>query len=189
MKLIVGLGNPGARYHKTRHNIGFEVVERFAKKHSVALDKKKFDAFLGEGTLKGERVLFCLPQTYMNLSGTSVVPLLKFYKISLSDLVVIHDELDFPLGKVKVVRQAGPAGHRGVKSIQDLLASQSFCRFRLGIQQENRVQPVVDFVLNPFAPEEQKTLEAVLEKTVTGLDIWIDQGVEAAIQFCHQKIF
>ncbi len=186
MKLIVGLGNPGAEYAHTRHNVGFWVVESLARKWSGGGFKKKFDSLLCEGKIGDEPVLFCLPQTYMNLSGRAVSSVMRYWKISLSDLAVIHDELDLPVGNLKVLREGRPAGHRGVASLQQELASQSFCRFRVGIHSAERKGETADFVLGEFSKEEKAQLLPVLQRTEEGLETWIQQGVEAAIRFCHQ---
>jgi PTH1 family peptidyl-tRNA hydrolase len=188
MKLIVGLGNPGKEYENTRHNVGFWVVQDLAKKYHCSLSsKKKFEALMGETEIEGEKVFMALPQTYMNLSGRSVCALMNYFKLSSSDLVVVHDELDLPVGKIKVVRQAGAAGHRGVDSIQECLGSKTFCRFRIGIGRPEQKQETVDFVLDSFGFEEKKQLDPILKKAREGLEIWVGQDVEAAIQFCHRS--
>lgn len=185
MKLIVGLGNPGKEYDQTRHNAGFQVIDLLAQKWGVALSKKKFDSKIVETEFKNEKVLLALPQTYMNLSGQSVSSLLKYFKISLADLVVVHDELDLPVGKLKVIREGGAAGNRGVLSIQDALNTKEFCRFRIGIGKPSNPQQTADFVLSSFHPDEKEKIESVLKKAQEGLEIWIEDGVEAAIQYCN----
>ncbi len=187
MKLIVGLGNPGKEYEKTRHNVGFEVVEELARQWGISLAKKKFETIFGEARVREERVLLALPQTYMNLSGQAVSALVGFFKVDLTDCVVIHDDLDLPVGRIKVVRGGGPAGHRGVASIQELLGTENFCRFRIGVGKPAQKEEVVDFVLKPFLKEEKKPLQEAVEKAKEGLEIWIEKGVEAAIAFCHKK--
>jgi PTH1 family peptidyl-tRNA hydrolase len=186
MKLIVGLGNPGKEYEKTRHNVGFWAVEELARIWGVDLSKKKFEAFYGEAKVAGEKVLLVLPQTYMNLSGKSVAAFLGFFKVEASDLAVVHDELDLPFGRLKVIREGRPAGHRGVASIQELLGTHSFCRFRIGIGRPPQKEGTVDFVLNSFSKEEKAQLKPIIKKTVEGLEMWTENGVDAAIQFCHQ---
>lgn len=185
MKLIVGLGNPGKEYEGTRHNIGFEILKTYASIHKVDFGKSKFEALYAEREHKGEKILLILPQTYMNLSGRSVLGFVQFYKTDISDILIIHDELDLPLGSIKVVRKGGAAGHRGVGSIQELLASQDISRFRLGIGRPSGQGPVADFVLKRFQKAENELLEPLFEKSIKGLDLWIEKGVEAAITFCH----
>jgi peptidyl-tRNA hydrolase, PTH1 family len=186
MKLIVGLGNPGHEYEKTRHNVGFQVIEKLARRWGVDLSKKKFESLVGESQVGSEKVLVALPQTYMNLSGRSVAPLLGYFKLPLTDLAVVHDEMDLPLGRLKVVRQGQPAGNRGVASIQEHLGSQDFCRFRIGIGKPEKRDHTVEYVLSAFDPSEEKILEPVLKKVEEGLEIWVEKGIEAAIQFCHK---
>lgn len=187
MKLIVGLGNPGSEYADTRHNVGFWVVELLAEKWKVSLSKKKFQSHWGEAQREGEKILLAMPQTYMNLSGKAVAALLGFYKIEPSDLAVIHDDLDLPVGKLKVVREAGPAGNRGVMSIQQELGTKAFCRFRIGVGRPTHKTQTVDFVLGAFSKEEREKLDPILEKTIEGLAIWVKEGVEAAIRHCHRN--
>lgn len=187
MKLIVGLGNPGKDYEGTRHNIGFELLELFAKKHSVALTKTKFEAVYGEFEKHGEKVLLVFPQTYMNLSGRSVSAFMQFFKIALQDLLILQDELDLPLGQMKVIRKGGAAGHRGILSIQESLGSQDFTRFRIGIGRPTGNEEVADFVLKKFQKSERTQLEPLLEKSIKGLDLWLEKGVEAALLFCHKS--
>ncbi|MBL7684439.1 MAG: aminoacyl-tRNA hydrolase, partial [Deltaproteobacteria bacterium] len=147
MYLIVGLGNPGPEYSKTRHNVGFWVIEALAERWKIDLSKKKFKSHYGEGFFQNEKVILSLPQTFMNLSGESVAAMTDFYKIPLDQLIVIHDEMDLEIGRLKVVREGGPAGHRGVASIQQLLATQSFCRFRIGIGKPSHKTKTNGFVL------------------------------------------
>ncbi len=187
MKLIVGLGNPGTEYQGTRHNIGFEVLEAYAQTKKIDLSKTKFEAFFGEGEIKGEKVILALPQTYMNLSGRSVLSFLNFFKMAPEDLLVLHDELDLALGKMKFVRGGGAAGHRGVLSIQEMLGTKEFSRIRMGIGRPLNSEQVVDFVLKKFQKAERELLEPLILKSVKGLDLWLEKGVEAAIQFCHQN--
>ena len=188
MKLIVGLGNPGKEYEKTRHNVGFQAIQLLAKKWGVVLLKEKFEAKIVETEFEKQKVLLALPQTYMNLSGQSVSSLLNYFKILSIDLAVVHDELDLPIGKLKVIREGGAAGNRGVLSIQDSLNTKEFCRFRIGIGKPKTSAETVDFVLRPFIPEEKKEIDSVLKKVQEGLEIWIEDGVEAAIQYCHTVV-
>lgn len=185
MKLIVGLGNPGKEYEGTRHNVGFEVLEAYAAQHRVDLTKSKFEALYGEFEKSGEKVLLILPQTYMNLSGRSVQKFLQFYKLSPQDLMVIHDELDLPLGNMKVVRKAGAAGNRGVISIQECLGTQDFARFRIGIGKPLRPEQTADFVLKKFQKAERESLLPILDKSIKGLDLWLEKGIEPCMAFCH----
>jgi len=186
MKLIVGLGNPGKEYERTRHNVGFQVVEELVKRFKVDLSKKKFESLLGEGRFGDEKIFFALPQTYMNLSGRSVAAIMDFFKIPPADLAVVHDELDLPLGRLKVIRKGRPAGNRGVQSIQEHLATDEFCRFRIGVGKPEVKDLTVDFVLSSFNSEEKKILAPVLQRAEEGLEIWAKEGIDKAIEFCHK---
>ncbi len=185
MKMIVGLGNPGKEYEFTRHNVGFELVQAYADQSSAVLSKSKFEALYGEAEKGDEKVFFVLPQTYMNLSGRSVLGFLQFFKLSPSDLIVIHDELDLPVGKMKLVRKGGAAGHRGVLSIQESLGTQEFPRLRMGIGRPPENEQVADFVLKRFQKLERQVLDPLLDKAIKGLDLWVEKGIEAALAFCH----
>lgn len=185
MKLIVGLGNPGKEYEGTRHNVGFEVLDAYAAENKVDLSRSKFEALYGEFEKEGEKILLILPQTYMNLSGRSVGKFLQFYKLSPQDLLVIHDELDLPLGSMKVVRKAGAAGNRGVISIQESLATQEFARFRIGIGKPERSEQTADYVLKKFQKAERELLQAIVDKSIKGLDLWLRKGIEPCMAFCH----
>ncbi len=188
MKLIVGLGNPGKEYAQTRHNVGFWVLEDLAKEHGACGYKKKFESLLGEIEIANEEVMLCFPQTYMNLSGNAVASIISYFKIPPNDICVVHDELDLPLGKIKVVREGGAAGHRGVASIQKGIGTKTFCRFRLGIGKPASPKQTADFVLSTFSLEEKILLSPMLEKAREGLEVWLKQGVEAAIEYCHQSV-
>lgn len=185
MKLIVGLGNPGKEYEDTRHNVGFEWVRAYADKYSAVLSKSKFEALYTEIEKEGEKIFFVLPQTYMNLSGRSVLGFLQFFKLNPSDLMVIHDELDLPVGRMKLIRKGGAAGHRGVLSIQESLGTQEFSRLRIGIGRPSENEQVADFVLKKFQKAERQLLDPLLVKAIKGLDLWIEKGIEAALAFCH----
>lgn len=187
MKLIVGLGNPGVEYEGTRHNIGFEVLKSYARLKSVDLSKRKFEAVYGELEAKGEKIFLALPQTYMNLSGRSVIGFMNFFKLESTDLLVIQDEIDLPVGKIKVIREGGAAGHRGIVSIQECLGTSQIARFRIGIGRPDPPEQVVDFVLKKFKKTEREQLDPLIDKTMKGLDLWIEKGIEAALQFCHKN--
>ncbi len=133
MKLIVGLGNPGKEYSTNRHNIGFLCINHFARIHRITLDKKQGKARVGTGTVAGNDVVLAKPQTYMNASGVSVSQLMQKYKIALEDLIVVHDDLDLPLGKIRIRQGSSAAGHNGIKSIIASLGTQDFIRIRVGI--------------------------------------------------------
>ena len=133
MKMIVGLGNPGAEYAQTRHNVGFMLVDKLASDLKVDVTKKKFNALMAECQIKGEKIILVKPQTYMNLSGDAVGPLARWYKINPSDIMVIYDDMDLPLGKLRIRPFGGTGGHNGMKSLIAALGTEKFPRMRIGI--------------------------------------------------------
>ena len=161
MRLLVGLSNPGARYARNRHNIGFMAVEAIARRHRAAGFRNRFKGELAEGVIAGERRLLLRPQTFMNDSGESVLAAMSFYKIPLDDIVVIHDELDLRPGKVRVKRGGGNAGHNGLRSI-DAMIGPDFWRVRIGIGHPGIRELVHPYVLQNFTADEERLIVAPL---------------------------
>lgn len=158
MKLVVGLGNPGGEYRKTRHNAGFIFLNSFLSKEGISLDKKKFKGeYIDYVSSKGNKVIFLEPQTYMNLSGDSIVDFVRYYKIDLKDILVIYDDLDLDVGKIRIRSKGGSGGHNGIKSIISRLGSEEFKRVRIGIGKDSNI-PVVDYVLSKFSDSELEVL-------------------------------
>ena len=168
MKLIVGLGNPGKEYSANRHNIGFLCVNHLARKYHINLNKKQGKARVGSGTISGTQVVIAKPQTFMNASGISVVNLLEIYKLTPDDLIVIHDDLDLPLGKIRVKKGSSAAGHNGIKSIIGSLGTQDFTRVRIGISRPQTgniaEEIIVDYVLGDFEREDRKVVDEIIGK-------------------------
>lgn len=189
MKLIVGLGNPGRIYARNRHNIGFMCVSHFAKTQGIRFDKKQGQARIGTGEVAGNKLIVARPQTHMNLSGESVIRLVNKFNISLNDLLVIHDDLDLPLGKIRLNQGSGSGGHKGVDSIITHLGSLDFPRIRVGIGRppiiegsaEDREAEVVAYVLNDFTPEERKTITQVIPKVSEAILNLLSEGLTAAM--------
>lgn len=163
MKLLVGLGNPGARYARNRHNVGFMAAERIASRHGFAPWRSKFRGRLAEGHLEGERVLLLEPQTFMNESGRSVAEAVRFHKIAPADVIVLHDELDLAPAKVRVKLGGGVAGHNGLRSIAACIGTREFGRVRIGIGHPGHKDKVTGHVLGDFAKVEQDWLETMLD--------------------------
>ncbi len=185
MKLVVGLGNPGREYARTRHNLGFRVVEALAVRWGVPLNRKGFDALWGQGEAGGTTVILAQPTTYMNLSGRAVLKLLKHWRLVLESLVVIHDDLDVPFGRLKMVERGSAAGHRGVLSIQDTLGTEEFLRVKLGI---GRPEPGVEaerFVLGRFHPDEVEEINGLVERAAAAVTVLISEGLAAARNKFH----
>ena len=190
MKWIVGLGNPGKRYGDTRHNIGFVVVDRFALHHGLGPFRKKFSTLLTSqilgtmelGTMEAEKVFLVKPQTYMNNSGMPLQEMLKYYGGGADDLLVVHDDLDLPLGRLRFRSHGSSGGHRGVESIISSLGTRSFNRLKIGIGRKEGVDPS-KFVLETLSREERDIFASAIEQAVKSLDVWIKEGVERASMF------
>lgn len=176
--LIVGLGNPGREYEKTRHNVGFWVVDELVARHQLGTGSKERKSIVFSGQIKGKPVVLAKPQTYMNLSGEAVRALLDFYKIPLERLIVIHDDLDTPLGALKVRRQGGHGGQNGVRNILLHTGSEAFARVRFGIgRPPGRMQPK-DYVLQPFIGDDQITARQMVERAADAVECWLADGIE-----------
>ena len=182
MKIICGLGNPGQEYAGTRHNVGFDALNLLARRHRLEFSGKKFSARFAKGAIGRESVVMLKPGTYMNRSGQSVGPAVGFYKLSPEDLIVVHDELDLPLGRVVVKEGGGTAGHKGLNSIVSSLGTQGFLRVRFGIgRPEHPDHEMADFVLSRWALSEKKVVEECLERAADAVETILDEGVVVAM--------
>lgn len=192
MKLIIGLGNPGEKYEDTRHNLGFRVVDELVHRLQVTGDswemEEKFKSEICNLKAETCNLVLVKPQTHMNASGIAVAKIAKYFKVPLPDVIVVHDELDLPLGKIKVRVGGSAAGHRGVESVIEGLGSDKFVRFRLGIgtlhsQRSDKDRQRADteqFVLEPFEAVEKPKVKHMLKKAVAALEIFLDKGLEVA---------
>ena len=190
MKLICGLGNPGREYERHRHNIGFRVVDELCRRTGTALSQEKFEARIGQGTLGRERVVFLQPQTFMNHSGFALAPALRFYKIELSDVLVIHDELDLPFGRIQVKSGGGAGGHNGLRSILEQLGEDGFPRLRFGIgkpEGPNAKARVTGYVLSNFSPEEEGSLNDLIVRAADASETWAREGIAAAMNRFNRR--
>ena len=176
--LIVGLGNPGPRYERTRHNAGFMCVEHCAAGHGIVLGRRQHQAIVGEGKIAGRRSLLALPQTFMNRSGESVRRILSFTDAPPSSLIVIHDDLDLPLGRLRLRQGGGPGGHRGVASVIDHLGVPDFIRLRIGIGRPPDGVPADMYVLQEFSAGERQQLRDVIDRGGEALEMLISEGLE-----------
>jgi len=187
-KLIVGLGNPGSKYLWTRHNAGFMVLDELARRAGIPVTRKTFSGLYGEGSYRGERLLLLKPQTFMNLSGRSVNPALHFHRLSLQDLIVIHDDIDIPFGRVKLKEGGGHAGHNGLRSLMQELGGGQFTRIRVGVGRPLHGD-AADYVLSPFGRDEQALLPRILEGAVDFLELLLAEGLPKAMSLCNNKDF
>jgi PTH1 family peptidyl-tRNA hydrolase len=185
MALIVGLGNPGKKFEKTRHNLGFLVVESLKSKiksFSNWKKSKKFLSEISEGKINNEKVILAKPQTFMNNSGKAVKPLIENCKLKIENLIVVHDDLDLPLGKIKISLGRGSGGHKGVQSIIEELGTKNFVRLRIGIQPKNgKPERPEKFVLQRFKKEEEKIIKKVIKKTIEVVELLLKEGLEKAM--------
>ena len=180
MLLLVGLGNPGARYAGNRHNVGFVIVEAIAKRHGFAPWRRRFQGVAAEGTIAGEKVQLLLPGTFMNESGRAVAEAMHFYKLGLSDIAVIHDELDLPPGKVRVKTGGGIAGHNGLRSISSHIGN-DYRRVRIGIGHPGVKEMVHPYVLSDFAKAERPWVEALTDIMADNVEL-LARGEDASFQ-------
>jgi len=189
MKLIVGLGNPGRIYARNRHNIGFMCLNHFAKTQGIRFDKKQGQARIGIGEVAGNKAIVARPQTHMNLSGESVSRLVKRFNISLNDLLVIHDDLDLPLGKIRIRHGRSSGGHKGIDSIITHLRSQDFSRISVGIGRpptvegsaEDKEAEIVAYVLSDFTPDEKEVVTQLIPKVSEAILCLLSEGLTAAM--------
>lgn len=182
MKLIIGLGNPGAEYALTRHNIGFLVLEKFARANSVKFKtSKRFNALTGEGTIGGEKVFLAMPQTFMNLSGHSVRPILDWLKIDAHDMFVIMDDAALPFGEIRIKPKGSSGGHNGLNSIINFISTQKFSRMRLGIMGRKNIKDLSGYVLDKFTKRERARLPEILDTASMACECWIHEGIEATM--------
>jgi PTH1 family peptidyl-tRNA hydrolase len=170
MKWIVGLGNPGTAYQSTRHNVGFMAVDAFAKRHGISVTQSKCKALLGEGNVGGTKVVLLKPMTYMNLSGETVRAFLDYFKAGLEDLIVVYDDLDTELGKIRLRYQGSAGGHNGIKSIIQHTGTQVFNRIRMGISRPQPGVVISDYVLSNFAKSEADKVRTMVEETCDAVE-------------------
>lgn len=188
MKLVCGLGNPGDQYARTRHNVGFRVVEFFGARWMAAFGDR-WQSRWARVTVDGVDVLLLMPTTFMNLSGHAVSQVLRYFRLGTDDLLVVHDDVDLPLGRVQVKVGGGDNGHRGVRSVMEQLGTREFARIRIGVGRPARPEgEMVDHVLSPFSPEEEEALAPAMEKAVEGIHHWVLGGVPRAQNRMNRRV-
>lgn len=180
--LVIGLGNPGAEYAAYRHNIGFWVVEAVARAHGLDFSRKKsLKADVADGQIDGRPLLVAKPRTFMNLSGRAVGRLQRTFKVPPSRILVVYDDLDLPLGRLRLRPEGGSGGHRGMRSIIDSLGTPGFPRLRVGIDRPPGRMDPADYVLQPFAAQDRDLLAEVVERAVEAIDCWLAEGIVTAM--------
>lgn len=181
MKLIVGLGNPGAKYAGTRHNAGFSVIDELAERHNIKVDTCKHKALIGKGVINGEKVILAMPQTFMNLSGESVRAIMDFYKLTVDDLIVVYDDIDLDVGKIRIREKGSTGGHNGMKNIILHSGSQDFVRVRVGVGKKPEHMDLADHVLSRFSREDLPFMRESCGKACDALEVILSDGAVAAM--------
>lgn len=186
MKMVVGLGNPGSRYETSKHNVGFMALDLLADRLRIPVSRTKHGALIGEGRLEGIRVVLCKPQTFMNLSGTAVAPLLRWYGVEPGSLIVVSDDLDLEPGRLRIRPKGGAGGHRGIASIIEHLGAGNFIRLKLGIGRPPAKWAVADYVLADFSQEEWGIMRQVLPVAVDALNELLQKDVDEVMNKYNQ---
>ena len=177
-RIIVGLGNPGKEYARSRHNVGFHVIDRLAEKHGLRFSKMMNRAIIAVGEIEGHKVVLVKPQTFMNDSGAAVGPIVKFYKTNPTGLLVIYDDLDLPVAQLRMRKFGGSGGHNGMKSVIARVGTENFPRLRVGIgRPPGRMDPM-DYVLVPFTKSEQELIQPTYDRAVDGIVRWLKEDIE-----------
>ena len=187
MYLIVGLGNPGAKYAHTRHNVGFDVLEALSRKLGVSISREKEEALIGECFVGGHKVILALPQTYMNLSGEAVSRLARWYKIEPENLLVVYDDIDIPQGHIRIRKNGSAGTHNGMRSIVGLLGYENFPRLRVGVGQKREGYELADWVLGHYIGEEQEVADKAFQQAADAIVDYIENGIDSAMRTYNTK--
>ncbi|HUL20981.1 MAG TPA: aminoacyl-tRNA hydrolase [Thermodesulfobacteriota bacterium] len=181
MKIIVGLGNPGTQYRMSRHNIGFQVVDRLAQINHISVRTRRFSSVYGTGWINSHQIVLSKPMTFMNRSGEAVKKTTDFFRLGMEDLVVVHDDLDLPFGRLRFKRRGGDGGHQGVRSIIERMGGNNFLRLKVGIGRPPRGLDSADYVLETFDRNEESLLDQILPQAVESLKVMLLEGLEKAM--------
>ena len=187
MRLIVGLGNPGRRYRGTRHNIGWDVLDRLSHAHAISISKEEGWAQTGRGTIGGQWVLLARPETYVNVSGTAVADLRRRHRVAPEDLLVIVDDLDLPPGVLRLRAKGSHGGHNGLRSIIEELGTNTFPRLRIGVGRPPAGVEPSDYVLERPSADERRTLDDAVDRAAEGVTLWVTNGLDAATRYCNPR--
>ncbi|MGD9013869.1 MAG: aminoacyl-tRNA hydrolase [Desulfobacterales bacterium] len=187
MRLIVGLGNPGAQYENTRHNVGFMVVDKLAGEFGISVTKNKFEVRYGSGTIGDQAVMLAKPMAFMNRSGWPVQKLAAYFKINSKDVIVIHDDIDLAFGRFKIKEKGGHGGHKGLKSIIQAVGQDAFVRLRIGVGRSETGNSVSDHVLGPFDNKESKLLDAIINRARDAVVTILTEGTKVGMNQYNTK--
>jgi peptidyl-tRNA hydrolase, PTH1 family len=187
--LIVGLGNPGPAYENTRHSIGFQVIFRWSQELGIPLTRRRFQSRFTRTVIQGKRTLLLCPETFMNLSGNAVRAFVDYYGMDYGSILVVHDDLDLPAGRIKVARKGGSGGHKGLDSLIRHLGTGDFPRMKIGIGRPRYGEPVEDFVLAPFYRDQKDVMERVVQEAVRTCELFVLDGVESAMNTINCQNF
>jgi len=181
MYIIAGLGNPGSKYEKTRHNMGFNTINKISQQYNIEVKQNKFQALYGSGMIEKEKVILLKPQTYMNLSGNSVKEVVDFYKIEKEKILVIYDDMDIEPGKIKIRKKGSAGGHNGMKSIIQMIGTEEFPRIRVGIGRPIHKDDEINYVIGAIPEEDLKRLDEGIEKAQKAVEEILRNGVDSAM--------
>ena len=183
----MGLGNPGKEYKETRHNIGFQVIDLLSRELGVRLKNRRFQSRNMRTKMEGKEIIILCPSTFMNRSGISIKGCADYYQIEAEKILIIHDDLDLPVGRIKVIRYGGSGGHKGVQSIIDHLGRSRFPRVKIGIGRPRYEETTEDYVLSPFYDDERKTMDRVKQVAVQACRLFVSKGVEYLMNNINRK--
>ena len=181
MKIIAGLGNPTREYEGTRHNMGFSAIYQIADRYNIKMNIARHKALIGTGIIAGEKVMLVMPQTYMNLSGESIGEILRFYKLSPADLIILYDDIDLDVGKLRIRAKDSAGGHNGIKSIIAHIGTETFDRVRIGVGHKPEGWDLADHVLSRFSKEELPVVRDSVSRAADAIEVIISSGIEAAM--------
>ena len=188
MYIIVGLGNPGKEYQNTRHNIGFDVIEKIAEQEDIAVLEKKHKAIIGKGYIEGQKCILAKPQTFMNLSGESVRELIDYYKVDeTAELIVISDDISLEPGQLRIRKKGSAGGHNGLKNIISHLGGDTFIRIKMGVGEKPKGYDLADYVLGHFSQKERKAMDEAAERAADAVRMIITQDADAAMNAFNRK--
>ena len=189
MYIIAGLGNPGKKYEDTRHNIGFNTIDRLADKLNIKVNKIKFKGLVGEGRIAAEKVILLKPHTFMNNSGESIVEILNFYKLKPEDLIVVVDDIDIEFAQLKIKKNGSAGTHNGLKSIVNLTGSKDFARFKVGVGKKHPNEDLANFVLSTFPAKDKKHIEDAIDACADAIINAVESGIDKAMNSYNNNIY